>query len=170
MSFEFDNLNPTPLPKPDLKRTITAQEKLIVMLLSWLIPGYGFWFYGMRRRALFFFVTLELVFLIGAMFQGSVLLPDFNYRSEGFNILTLLTFATQMFNGALGLVSLLPDLGLRFHILPFNETSHWSDLGGIYLLVSGGMNYFVLASTYDHFYGRKRSDIAARAAVTKVED
>lgn len=131
-------------------------EKILVLAGSWLLPGYGFYHYGMKRRAAFFFITLQLTFLIGALMQGSVLWPVFGFRNEGFNLVTILTFFTQMFNGLLGFVSLVPDLvGGKFRILPYNETSAWADLGSFYLLVSGGMNYFVLASTYDHFYGRK---------------
>lgn len=142
-------------------KSVPLWEKAYVLLLSWLIPGYGFYHNGMRRRAVFFFVVLEATFLVGAMFRGSVLFPVFNYREEGFNLVTILTFFTQMFNGLLALVSLLPDLtGGVFHVLPYNETSHWFDLGSFYLLVSGGMNYFVLMNTYDYFYGSKASLLA----------
>jgi hypothetical protein len=134
-------------------RNVPAHEKLFVLLMSWLLPGYGFLHNGRRWHALFVFVVLESTFLAGSMLQGSVLFPDFNFGSEGFNLVTILTFLTQMFNGLLGLLSLLPDIGGPA-ILPYNETHHWADLGSFYLLVSGGMNYFVLASTYDHFYGR----------------
>lgn len=128
----------------------------MVMALSWLIPGFGFYYYGLRRRGVFLFVTLELTFLVGACMGASVLMPDFNFKSQDFNLVTILTFFTQMFNGLLGFVSLIPDLvGGKFHILPYNETGGWFDLGTFYLLVSGGMNYFVLVSTWDHFYGRK---------------
>lgn len=127
------------------------------MLLSWLIPGFGYYHHGKKRLGIFFFVALEITFLIGAAMQASILFPELNYRSEGFNVVTILTSFTQLFNGLLGLISLLPEfVGGRIHILPYNETSSWFDLGTFYLLVSGGMNYFVLVSTYDHFYGRKR--------------
>lgn len=140
----------------DTTRTPTG-EKIVVLLLSWLIPGFGFWHHGRRARAVFFFVTLQATFLVGALLQGSVLWPDFNYRSPNFNLVAVLTLFTQMFNGLAALVSLLPEFAGGFHLLPYNETSSWSDLGSFYLLVSGGMSYFVLMSTYDTFYGRKAS-------------
>ncbi|PKO19762.1 hypothetical protein CVU37_01850 [candidate division BRC1 bacterium HGW-BRC1-1] len=133
----------------------SSGEKFFVMLLSWLIPGYGFWHNGRRGQALFFFLTLQATFLIGAMLQGSVLWPDFNYRSPNFNLVAVLTLVTQGFNGIAAMISLLPELARGFHILPYNETSSWADLGSFYLLVSGGMSYFVLMSTWDNFYGRK---------------
>ncbi len=133
-----------------------------VLLLSWLIPGWGFWRHGLKGRAVLFFVVLQSVFLIGAALQGSVLMPEFSPRSEGFNLVTILTFVVQMFNGLLGLISLLPDLaGSKYAILPYNETHALAELGSFYLLVSGGMNYFVLASTHDHFYGSKAENAEA---------
>ena|ERR1043166_6646060 len=139
-------------------KPVSTKEKLFVMILSWLIPGYGFFHHGFRRHALFFFIVLEATFLAGAKLQGSILWPDFNYHSEGFNLVTILTFFTQIFNGLLGIISLLPDLRGPA-ILPYNETYHWADLGSFYILVSGGMSYFVLVSTYDHFYGRKAHEL-----------
>lgn len=137
----------------------------LVLFLSWLIPGYGFLHHGLKGRAILFFLLLQGTFLAGAAMQGSVLVPEFSPRSEGFNLVTILTFVVQMFNGLLGLVSVLPDLtGGRFAILPFNETHPLAELGAFYLLVSGGMNYFVLASTYDHFYGSKAATRESAAA------
>jgi hypothetical protein len=137
---------------------VSGSEKAVVLILSWLIPGYGFYHFGMRRRATFFFVVLQTTFFIGALLQASVLFPEFRWDHDGFNIVSILTFVTQMFNGLLGLISLLPDtLGPKFALLPYNEACPWADLGSFFLLVSGGMNYFVLTSTYDHFLGRKAS-------------
>lgn len=145
------------------------QPKGLVLLLSWLIPGYGFFYHGLKKRGLLFFLLLEGTFLVGAAMRGSVLLPEFSPRSEGFNLVTILTFAVQMFNGLLGTISLLPDLtGGRYALLPYQETHPLAELGAFYLLVSGGMNYFVLASTYDHFYGAKRPQPTGDRAVRRT--
>lgn len=108
---------------------------------------------GFVKRGILFFVLLQVTFLIGAALRGSVLIPEFNFRSPGFNLLNILTFITQVFNGGLGIISMLPELfGAGAAILPNDEAGTFADLGAFYLLVSGGMNYFVLASTYDNFY------------------
>jgi hypothetical protein len=134
------------------------------MILSWLIPGYGFMKNGYVARGVFFFVILQLTFLIGAALRGSVLMPDFYFRSPGFNLVNILTFMTQIFNGGLGLLSLLPEmLGRSMAILPYDESYPWADLGAFYLLVSGGMNYFVLVSTYDHFYSDEAISVTREA-------
>ncbi len=153
------------------KRTVSAAEKTLVMLISWLVPGYGFWHNGLRRRAVFFFLTLQATFLVGALLRGSVLLWSLDYRSsETFNLVAILSTVTQLCNGALGLLSMLPEVAHGFHILPYDETNQWADLGSFYLLVSGGMNYFVLMSTWDHFYGRKAQEPARRTAAPPVRE
>jgi hypothetical protein len=128
------------------------QSTPLVLLLSWLVPGYGFMVNGHVKRGVYFFVILELTFLVGAFLYGSVLLPEFRPSREGFNLVTILTFFTQIFNGGLGIISLLPEIfGRGAAILPYNEANQWADLGSFFLLVSGGMNYFVIVNTYDHF-------------------
>lgn len=131
------------------------------LILSWLIPGYGFMRNGYVARGIFFFVILQLTFLIGVALRGSVLLPEFNFRSPSFNLVNILTFLTQIFNGGLALLSILPEIfGRSAAVLPYEESHPFADLGAFYLLVSGGMNYFVLVSTYDHFYsGEARKDL-----------
>jgi hypothetical protein len=156
-------------------RVRVPQPAFLVMIISWLIPGYGFYVNGLKQRGVFFFLTLELTFLAGAMLHGSVLLPDFwpteGDPTDGFNIVSILTFFTQMFNGFLALISLLPELAHgRFALLPYDETNAWADLGAFYLLVSGGMNYFVLTSTYDHFYSRKAGGVLAADEQRPVAD
>ena len=135
----------------------TAPPAWAVMTAAWLIPGAGFWLNGRRGRAMLFFLSLQSAFLVGAALKGVVLWPDWNPGGEGFNIVNILAFAVQMFNGLLGLVSLLPDLaGAKLALLPYRETHATSELGSFFMLVSGGMNYFVLTGTWDSFYAPAR--------------
>jgi hypothetical protein len=151
-------------------RNASFAEKLFVILSSWLVPGFGFFLYGRRARGLLFFFLLQGIFLVGVFLKGSVLLPDFNPAAEGFNLVTILTFVTQIFNGGLAIISLLPEFaGPHFAIFPSNEAAPLADLGSFLLLVSGGMNYFVTVNTYDHFYGRK-SQLASSAGTTVEEE
>jgi len=141
-------------------RARKQRSKWFVLVVSWLIPGYGYYYHGLRWKGLFVFGAIELTFLIGSLLRGSVLLPEFRVTHEGFNVVALLTFFTQLFNGLAALLSLLPEfLGRAFAIFPYDESYCWADLGSFYLLVAGGLNYFVLTSTYDHFYGKKRGDV-----------
>ncbi len=138
------------------------------MLLSWLIPGYGFMRNGFVGRGIFFFVILQVTFLLGAWLRGTVLVPEFNFRSPGFNLVNILTFMTQMFNGGLGLLSMLPELtGPSGAVLPYEESATWADLGAFYLLVSGGMNYFVMIGTWDNFYSEDADPLVVPAREEK---
>lgn len=129
------------------------------MILSWLIPGYAFMRNGHVARGVFFFVALQVTFLIGVWLRGSVLVPEFNFREPGFNLINVLIFITQMFNGGLGFLSMLPDvLGPTAAIFPYDEAATYADLGVFYLLVSGGMNYFVMVRGYDCFYSGQVSE------------
>lgn len=137
------------------------------MILSWLVPGYGFMRNGYVGRGITFFVMLQATFLIGAALKGSVLVPEMNFREPGFNLVNVLTFLTQCFNGGLAFVSMLPELmGPGAAILPYEEAAPFADLGAFYLLVSGGMNYFVLVHTYDKFYGPNAMAPAVQTEVT----
>lgn len=137
------------MPNPRTPR----KSPVMPMILSWLIPGYGFFINGHRKRGVFFFVVLQLTFIIGVVLRGAVLIPEFSIKSPAFNLVNILTFLTQMFNGALGILSMLPDLfGRAAALFPTNDAYIWADLGAFFLLVSGGMNYFVLVTTYDNFY------------------
>lgn len=147
----------------EIMKTNKSQEKIWVLLLSWLIPGYGFIHNKHWKRGLFFFVVLQLTFLIGAFaFKGLVMKPELP-GSESFNVVALLTFIVQMFNGGLALLSLLPDLfGRGLAVLPYQEDYSWADLGAFYMLVAGGMNYFVLMSTYDNFYREEKTGLSGK--------
>jgi hypothetical protein len=139
-------------------RSGPRQPKWLVLGLSWLVPGYGFFVHGLRRRAVVLFLAIEGTFAVGCFLKGGVFLPEFRWGHEGFNIVTLLTFFTQIFNGGGALLSLVPEiLGSRWAILPYDEASCWADLGSFYMLVAGGLNYFVLMSTFDYFYGKKQA-------------
>lgn len=134
-----------------------GKSAFVPMLISWLIPGYGFMRNGHWKKGLYFFVILELTFLLGAALRGAILIPTFAFRDPTFNLVNILTFITQIFNGGLSLLSALPELfGQSVAILPYEEDYVWADLGNFFLLVSGGMSYFVLVRTWDHFYAEKK--------------
>lgn len=150
------------MPVKPQQKAASPGRKAAVLFVSWLIPGFGFICHGMWIRGIIIFVLLQATFLLGAALHASVLWPDFNIRSEGFNIVNIIMFFCQMFNGLLASISLMPDLlGARFALLPYDETNAWNDLGAMFLIVSGGLNYVAIASSYDYFYGVKRALLIA---------
>jgi hypothetical protein len=123
-------------------------------VLAWLIPGLGFWKLGLRERGILLFVLIQMTFLVGCGFRGSVLLPDLQGGADGFNIVSVLVFVISMGNGGLGILSLLADLtGGRLAVLPSNEAHSYADLGQMYLLVSGGLNYFLVMTALTYSAG-----------------
>jgi hypothetical protein len=116
--------------------------------MAWLVPGYGLWAEGLHKRAIGLFLVLQGTFLVGCMLRGSVQLPDMQGGSDGFNIVAILVFLVQLGNGGLALLSLLPEvLGPGLAVLPTNEAHDYADLGQMWLLVSGGMNYFLVMAS-----------------------
>lgn len=128
---------------------------LVLVVLSWLVPGSGFIIKRNWWRGLIIFLLLNGTFALGLLLHGSVVVPELRYRSPGFNIVNILTFAGQMGNGGGSLLS----LAYNHLVLPEEKRqmlgSHpWFDLAALYLLVSGCMNYFCVCSFYDRYYGR----------------
>lgn len=126
------------------KRQPSLVEKLAVMAGSWFVPGLGFWLKGARWQALSLFILIEFVFVVGLLLNGGVLVPGtFNPVAPGANIVGILTFFVQCFNGG-GLIASL--------LLPCNETAAYHDLGCFWLMTSAGMNYFAMLGIWDSYY------------------
>ncbi len=123
------------------------------MFGAWLIPGLGFWVNGAKRPAIILFVLIELLFIGGLCFSGVIIIPDrLNPASAETNIVAVLTLIVQFFNGGGLLIS---------QLFPANEATHYSDLGCFWLMVSSGLNYYALLSTWDNFYSIKTTAPAA---------
>jgi len=122
---------------------------------SWLVPGLGFIARGNYWRGAAVFLLLSGTFLLGLLLRGTVLVPEFNYFSPTFNVVSVLTFIGQMGNGAASLFCL-ADAKWHLGIIRPIEPDPWFDLAALYLLVSGCMNYFCVCNVYDRYFGRQR--------------
>ena len=78
------------MPKNPSEKKFTATESLIAALLAWLIPGAGYLYLGLRKRALLLFVCIEATFIFG-LYIGTVRIIDPKY--------SLLWFLAQVFAG-----------------------------------------------------------------------
>ena len=155
---------------------------LILVFGSWLVPGLGFMVKGNYWRGATVFVVLNGTFFLGLLLHGTVLVPEFNYRSPAFNVVNLLTFIGQMGNGGASAVCLARDKwkgerpaedvetrrsrpdpfkrilhktgdALRRVLPPARETDALFDLALLFMLVSGCMNYFCVCNFYDRYLG-----------------
>lgn len=130
------------------------------ILLNWLVPGSGFLLVGEAKRALALMLMFAAVFATGLGLRGGVVKPEWNPKSETFNIINVLTFVVQMGGGAPTLASLAaqPAPDVRADTLSplrrffAGQESHAAfDLGSFHLLLVGAMNYFACCFLFDRF-------------------
>jgi hypothetical protein len=145
---------------------------IIELIVGWLVPGSCYFFKRDWKRGLVLFALLNVTFLIGLMLHGGVLWPVWAPRTEGFNLINILTYLTQMGSGLWGMLSTVADWGyLQMAPISVGESGFWSflhgnelastfELGSFYLLVAGAMNYFTLVGYYDRYYGEKKEEEA----------
>ena len=126
------------------------------VILSWLIPGSGFVLRKHYARGVVLFLLINVTFMIGVLLHGAVVWPIWNRHIEGFNIVNNLTFMVQLGNGLLSLLSLVGHSLTPNRVLTGQEWHAYFDLASFYLLVSGGMNYFVVCYFYDRFSESRR--------------
>ena len=127
-----------------------------LVFLTWLIPGAGFIIKGRPIRGAVLFGLILLTFAIGVVFRGCVEVPIWSPRSEGFNLVAILTFLVQLGAGLPSLVSLFAH-PLKLGALAGDPATPFYDLATFYILVSGALNYFVVCNFYDRFYGPPRT-------------
>jgi len=141
----------------DSKRRLPFGVGLLLTLASWIVPGSGFVVCRNYWRGLAIFALITTTFFLGLLLHGTVLIPDFYYRSPSFNVVNLLTFIGQMGNGGASLFCLAHDRW-NWRILQSVETDPRFDLAMLYLLVSGCMNYFCVCNFYDRHVAAGQAD------------
>ena len=134
------------------------------VILSWLIPGSGFVLRKHYARGVVLFLLINVTFMIGVLLNGAVVWPIWNRHIEGFNIVNNLTFIVQLGNGLLSLLSLVGHSFRPNGVLTGQEWHAYFDLASFYLLVSGGMNYFVVCHFCDRFSGRAKDKSSGKSA------
>ncbi|MFH0793879.1 MAG: DUF6677 family protein [bacterium] len=133
------------------------------VLLTWLIPGAGFFIKRRPVRGAVLFALITVTFAVGVHFRGCVEIPIWSPGSDGFNLVAILTFLVQLGAGLPSLVSLLAHKA-NLRILAGDPADPLFDLATFYILVAGALNYFVVCNFYDRFYGNRGSE------APKVED
>lgn len=138
---------------------------ILEIFLGWLIPGSCYWLKRDWLRGTILFGVLTATMLMGLGLRGGVQWPVWNPKIEGFNLINILTFLTQIGGGAIPAASMVTDwahlgkIGLSLEgsgVLRFfhgDEIAPTYELGTFFLLVAGAMNYFSVVGFYDRFYG-----------------
>ena len=130
--------------------------KWAFILVSWVIPGAGFFIFNRRTRGSALFATVFTTFFIGIILHGGVVWPSWSTKSEDFNLINNFTFLVQMGAGLPALASLLASLNVStgegsgiFGFLAGYPPHPFFELGSYYLIVAGAINYFAVGNYFD---------------------
>jgi hypothetical protein len=109
-------------------KKVAANSKTIYIagLISWLVPGSGYWLLGQRNRGVIIFITILGTFLLGMLLGGAEMVDP--KRS-------MLWFVAQILTGAPGLLAALiqnPNIDAGY--------GKGIDFGQVYSGVAGLLN------------------------------
>ena len=115
----------------------------VLIVLGWLVPGFGHLLLGRRLRALVFAVVILVSFIVGIALQGELILP------RAGEPLSYLAAVASIGSGVLFVVARL--LGLGDGVV----TASSFEYGTSFLLMSGMMNLLLLLDIHDIGVGKK---------------
>ena len=120
------------------------------VILSWLIPGLGFFLLGRRshKRAALYTVIVHVTFFVGILLHGGVVPPVPEPGVPTMAIIGMLVFIMQLGAGWPAVLSLLA-WKFGWTGLAAQPVSYWYELGSFYCLVAGTLNYFIACQSFD---------------------
>jgi hypothetical protein len=128
---------PQSLPRASVTTTITA------CIAGALIPGLGHAVMRKWDRAVVFFCSLTLMFVLGIKLQGRLVGPEFG------DFFSTLKFIADAGIGILYWVPWLMGMGVG------DPTAYTYDYANIFIYVAGLLNMLVIVDTFDIAMGRK---------------
>jgi hypothetical protein len=129
-------------------RPLTAEEKrncVILCGVGWLVPGSGQWYLGLMGKGLLFFLLLNGLFLWGMGLRGEIAFPVLQLSSPEFNIVNIFVFIFGLGNGLMAGLELTPWLHVG------NIASVTYEVGTLFMVVSGALNFFVVLDALDTY-------------------
>lgn len=135
-------------------RPLTGVEKRQAILLcglGWLVPGSGHWYLGLMKKGLLFFLLLNGLFLWGMMLRGEVAFPVLRLASPEFNIVNIFVFIFGLGNGLMAILELSP----WFHVGNIAAVTY--EVGTLFMVVSGSLNFFVVLDALDTYRDQIRN-------------
>lgn len=127
--------------------TKLPHSSYIIVLAAWLIPGAGHYLVGRRGKGLLFCLCLSGLFIGGLLLKGNIFTPG----GEDTQTLILSIFGT-VGNLGLGLYYL---LSLSFYKIAGEITYRYFEIGMLYSLTAGVLNYLIIVDALDINKGRK---------------
>jgi hypothetical protein len=109
-------------------------------IMGWLLPGLGHLFLGLRRRGVFFLVTVTALFVLG-FFLGNAEVVSLQTHP--------VAFLAQIFCGGPTLLALVigPALDGFFEQHPI-ASPRTMDLGMLMTIIAGALNALLMADAY----------------------
>ncbi|MDI6785050.1 MAG: hypothetical protein QME64_13270 [bacterium] len=129
-------------------RPLTVVEKrnvLVVCGLGWLVPGSGHWYLGLMGKGSLFFLVLNGLFLWGMGLKGEIAFPVLQVSSPEFNIVNIFVFIFGLGNGLMAGLELTPWLRVG------NLAAVTYEVGTLFMVVSGALNFFVVFDALDTY-------------------
>jgi len=129
-------------------RPLTGLEKrnaLLLCGLGWLVPGSGHWYLGLMGKGLLFFLLLNGLFLWGMGLKGEIAFPVLHLSSPEFNIVNIFVFIFGLGNGLMAGLELIPWLHVG------NIASITYEVGTLFMVVSGALNFFIVLDALDTY-------------------
>lgn len=130
------------------KKNMETQKPLgLILFLAWFIPGAGHLILGRRWKGILFFLTLSIMFIIGLFLKGIIFVPANGELQEV--IISIVGTTADLGIGLFYLLSLL------FYPISGEITYRYYEIGMLYLLIPGILNYLLVVDVLDIYKGRK---------------
>jgi hypothetical protein len=120
---------------------LPSRSPLLVLGLSWLVPGGGHFLLGKRGRGALIFASVALSFVLGLLMRGAMFLPK-----SGDLLTTLIQYGGFVADLSSGLLYLLTVwLGYTQEDL----AGHSHDYGAKFLVAAGLLNILAMVDAWD---------------------
>ncbi len=136
---------PNPVPKTQPANAPEGTFKTIAACVAGaFIPGLGHALLRKWDRAIIFFVSISIMFMLGIQLQGRLFAPDFG------NFFNALKFFADAGTGLLYWVSWLQGLDNA------DPRAYTYDYANVFIWVAGLLNMLVIIDAFDIALGRKK--------------
>jgi hypothetical protein len=138
---------PLPEEQPETLRVLPragVAKTLIACVAGALIPGLGHVVLAKWDRAVVFFGSITIMFVLGIQLQGRLFGPEFG------DFFSTLKFIADAGAGLLYWIPLFSGMG------PGDPTAYTYDYANVFIYVAGLLNMLVIVDTFDIAMGRKQ--------------
>ncbi len=130
--------------KRQVNTQVGAFRTFIACVGGAFIPGLGHALLGKWGRAIVFFGSIAIMFMLGIQLQGRLFNPDFG------ELFSTLKFIADAGSGLLYWIPWLRGLGTG------DPTAYTYDYANMFIYVAGLLNMLVIVDAFDIALGRKR--------------